>query len=452
MFLPEVLKNQRGQAAIILIVGVLLLVAIFTFNKSKITPKSSGPICPVVYEPETAPVISDIKPINGSGINSQTTNFIQIRGNVLIKTSLFAEHYQELEYRDKLVNGNTYDIYYPEGMGAPGEICIPREIPSKYRKNGGSPSSCDDSEGGGWRIYFPDFGIIFLVYKDALGKPVIIEGIDENGKEAKFYKTDIYQQESELKGIGTTPNPLPDDILTCEGFPSPTPKVSFPSQDKSPDKKELQLEYFLFEEGSIYRGWSAHCKPAIYLYPEKETQVNVKVNTKGELTLTIPPYPKDGWNATAYPDGKIIIDNKTYPYLYYESKLEDKFLSKPKKGYVVGFGELPNLFDLILPKLGLEPIHVKDFKDYWEKALPFSPYYFVGIIDQQTIDFAEPLAILPKPDSSIRVRLYFKALDKKPTEELSLPEIIPKKRGGFTLVEWGGAIKSDPTHFFTCIQ
>ena len=45
-------------------------------------------------------------------------------------------------------------------------------------------------------------------------------------------------------------------------------------------------------------------KPVIYLYPEEETQVTVKLDYAGELTCTYPAYD-DGWAVTAQPDGTL---------------------------------------------------------------------------------------------------------------------------------------------------
>ena len=42
-------------------------------------------------------------------------------------------------------------------------------------------------------------------------------------------------------------------------------------------------------------------KPVIYLYPEKTTEVDVKVNLDGTFTTTYPKY-NDGWNVVAEPD------------------------------------------------------------------------------------------------------------------------------------------------------
>lgn len=215
-------------------------------------------------------------------------------------------------------------------------------------------------------------------------------------------------------------------------------------------KKSLQLKPVTFVNTASYSWWTPSCKPAIYLYPKNSENVNVKVNTTGYFTLTIPNYSPNGWSVLANPNGEIQIENATYPYLYYESQVPDSKVQVPDKGYVVTKEELPGLFDLLFPKLGLLPNEVNEFKDYWTKALPGSPYYFIGIMDEAAINSLESLDISPKPDTIIRVRLYFKLLDKP--MNVVAPDISTPKRNGFTVVEWGGMVKTDKNNPFTCSQ
>ncbi|MEK7502476.1 MAG: hypothetical protein AAB609_03035, partial [Patescibacteria group bacterium] len=86
----------------------------------------------------------------------------------------------------------------------------------------------------------------------------------------------------------------------------------------------------------------------------------------------------------------------------------------------------------------------------WTKALPRSPYYFVGIMDKESIDQIEPLDINPSPDSIIRVRLYFEMLEK--SISVKRPVITTPQRNGFTVVEWGAMVKTDRNSPFTCSQ
>jgi hypothetical protein len=215
-------------------------------------------------------------------------------------------------------------------------------------------------------------------------------------------------------------------------------------------KQDLQLETFNYPVLHSFGWWTPECKPAIYLYPTEKTSVHVIVKPDGYLTYTDPLYPEGGWNVTAYPDGKITSAGKVYPYLYYESKIHDEAFDKPTKGYVVSHKEMPMLFDDLLPKLGLSEKETQEFKEYWEGKLPTAKYYFVGVMEKNAIDAIEPLTVTPAPDTVIRVRLYFEALEHK--KIVQSPEIVTPQRNGFIVSEWGGLVKTDKNHPFTCSQ
>ena len=69
---------------------------------------------------------------------------------------------------------------------------------------------------------------------------------------------------------------------------------------------------------SACREEQAAAKPVIYLYPEEETAVTVKLDYAGALTCTYPAYG-NGWAVTACPDGTLTDDaGQTYSYLYWE--------------------------------------------------------------------------------------------------------------------------------------
>jgi len=229
-----------------------------------------------------------------------------------------------------------------------------------------------------------------------------------------------------------------------------TPLNNVPSSLSNNTYNTLQLKTFSVLTVNPWGWWSPECKPAIYLYPQKETKVSVKVKPKGYLTYTDPKYPIEGWQVTAFPNGNIKSNNRDYDYLYYESKIRTSEINKPANGFVVTFSQLPNLYSEILPKLGLSEKETIDFKEYWEKTLPYSPYYFVGIMNEENIEKIEPLTVDPKPHTIIRVRLYFEALNKE--IKVDKPELKMPKREGFILSEWGGIVKVDKDHAFTCSQ
>ena len=351
----------------------------------------------------------------------------------------FEDRDTHLEYRETLrdLKGEINYIYTPGSPRNP--------ITNGYEfRSGGRVVRIEN---------FAEKGFIFSTRKGET-QWVILKGSDYDDGRREVWGFDIY--------IDVT-KPIPPEIENCDDFAdgtqvipaTPVPTLIWPSQTESPDKKQLQLKYFgvKYEERlqSQINWWSVECKPAIYLYPEKKMNVKVVVMPKGFLTYTDPKYPKDGWEVTAYPGGRIISGGKSYEYLYYESKILDSEINKPTEGFVVLFDELPSLYNSVLPKLGLSEKEAKDFKDYWEKALPKSPYYFVGIMKEKDIEKIEPLTISPKETTMIRVRLYFQALDEK--IDINEPVIeASSKRNGFSVVEWGGIVKIDKEHEFSCSQ
>lgn len=217
-------------------------------------------------------------------------------------------------------------------------------------------------------------------------------------------------------------------------------------------RKNLQLEWFQIQQEKAEYTWlGAWCKPAINLYPKEKSKIHVEVAPKGEFTLTIPAYPGNGWNVTADPNGKIYYGGNTYPYLYWEAAMPDGLIKQPNEGFVVKYDKLGTLFNTIMPQLGLNAKEQKEFSEYWLKALPNSPYYFVGVVPQNEVDEMAPLKVQPAPDSVLRVTLYFKALDKE--IEVTAPKLDTIERKGFNVTEWGGFFKADKNHKnFTCLM
>lgn len=213
----------------------------------------------------------------------------------------------------------------------------------------------------------------------------------------------------------------------------------------------LQLRTFKFIEAKKPAIWvSPFCKPAIYLYPERKTEVNVTVVPQGEMLLTIPPYPKEGWDAVAHPNGDIYVGSNRFDYLYYEAAIPDQLIQKPKEGYVMNYDERSLFLTDLVTRLGLNEKETKQFVEYWVPILPKANYYFVGIVPESKLHEISPVFITPKPKHLIRVTLYFQPLDEK--VPVTPPLILPVSRDGFTAVEWGGIFKQDKDHPFSCFM
>lgn len=182
------------------------------------------------------------------------------------------------------------------------------------------------------------------------------------------------------------------------------------------------------------------CKPVIYLYPQKPTQLSVQVAPNGGFTFTQPVY-NNGWNVVAYPDGTIknISDGQKYPYLFWEGI----GLNYPEQdsGFIVKYSNLDSFLTEKLAAVGLAGREAADFKAYWLPRLQGlkKAYYRITFLKKEQMDEIAPLALSVKPNSVIRVMMTAKGLDAP--ENLTQQELpVPAKRLGFTLVEWGGTI------------
>ena len=67
-----------------------------------------------------------------------------------------------------------------------------------------------------------------------------------------------------------------------------------------------------------------------------------------------------------------------------------------------------------------------------------SEYWLIAFMDEKIFNEIASLDVKPHPDTIIRVFITATALDAP--VDLPAPEIIGKKRQGFTVVEWGGAV------------
>ena len=176
-------------------------------------------------------------------------------------------------------------------------------------------------------------------------------------------------------------------------------------------------------------------KPMIYLYPEEKTEVEVKLKNKKLLTTTYPKY-KDGWKVVADTDGTLVdVDSgREYYGLYWEGKNYTKI--NMKKGFVVKGTDSIKFLEEKLNELGLTDKEAEEFIVYWLPKLEENKYNYIYFAQTKEVNEYMPLEINPKPDSIIRVLMYYKPLNKKiSVKEQKIKQI---QRHGFTVVEWGG--------------
>jgi hypothetical protein len=181
-------------------------------------------------------------------------------------------------------------------------------------------------------------------------------------------------------------------------------------------------------------------KPIIYLYPKKPIDISIQINMKNsninKFTVVYPKFNKENntWNVHAKPNGDIIINDRTYPYLFWEA--QSYVTDEINEGFIVKDEDSEKFLEEKLKILGLNDKESTDFITFW---LPILLANKLSVCTFQSKEYYEnfELKIEPKPDSLIRIFLAIKKL-KAPIniKEQKLEKI---ERKGYTVVEWGGS-------------
>jgi len=176
-------------------------------------------------------------------------------------------------------------------------------------------------------------------------------------------------------------------------------------------------------------------KPVIYLYPEVEQRVSVRLDYDGELLHTYPAYGPEGWDVLAQPNGDLVDigTGRTHYCLFWEGV--DDYQHEIDTGFVVLGADTAAFLENALAQLGLTDREANEFIIYWLPRMERNAY---NLIHFETDAYNErvPLNVTPPPDTMIRVLMVFKGLRRPVVIEpqtLEAPE-----RCGFTVVEWGG--------------
>jgi hypothetical protein len=179
-------------------------------------------------------------------------------------------------------------------------------------------------------------------------------------------------------------------------------------------------------------------KPVIYLYPNREQNITVKLGLKGKLAFTWPEINADNtWKVRAQPDGTLFNEREEdYPYLFWDGVQDDMSYIKQDEGFLVKQSGLARFMREKLLILGINARERADFITYWVPRMTGSEYYFIRF-ETTAYSKAVPLTVVPKPESMQRVFMVFKraAGNYKYTEQ----ELTPFKRKGYTVIEWGGS-------------
>jgi len=176
----------------------------------------------------------------------------------------------------------------------------------------------------------------------------------------------------------------------------------------------------------------------LYLYPEKETLVDIKVNLPAKILDAQPTYKENGWQVLAQPNGKLTTnDGEVFDKISYLYSTDSE---SPDYGLIVKREELGQILPAYAEMIGLQGQEVVDFTSFWLESLGDSPYYLVSHFDQNQSKAMMPLEINPKPDVLIQTIMYFQLLEKPIEVKPPVFENV-LERFGFTAVDWSGIIE-----------
>lgn len=177
-------------------------------------------------------------------------------------------------------------------------------------------------------------------------------------------------------------------------------------------------------------------KPIIYLYPEQETEVTVKLKYPEKLTCTYPKY-ENSWNVIAKSNGDLMDLNtgRNLYALYWEGINTTK--ANEDEGFIIKGKDTITFLEEKLAILGLTEREANEFIMYWLPQMESNEYNFIRFATIEEINENMPLEISPKPDNLIRVMMEWKPLAE--IKEIQEQKLITPIRDGFTVVEWGGS-------------
>lgn len=202
-----------------------------------------------------------------------------------------------------------------------------------------------------------------------------------------------------------------------------------------------------YEKYKDYTPSRAVGKPIIYLYPEKEIDLHLKLNLDGKIGYTYPKIKNNSWQVKAYPSGRLVEkESKRELYsIFWDGQMN--FKDEYNDGFIVKSENLESFFEDKLSHIGLNYKEMQEFIVYWAPRMKANKTNFIRFSFKEYQSKAK-LKLSPiEPETSIRFLMMYKNADNK-NANMDAKDIVEQKlpsfeRKGFTLVEWGGTNLDD---------
>jgi hypothetical protein len=151
-------------------------------------------------------------------------------------------------------------------------------------------------------------------------------------------------------------------------------------------------------------GHGAMGKPNLYISGPAGAQISVQIKLARESTLlaAVPIYGANGWTGTLQKNGTIQSQDVTYPYFFYDLRMDETSLQS-EAGFCVSQDKLIQKLAEVLQEKGFRPNEVRDFQEYWSVKMPPSEKYCVFPQENDEMDTLAKLQISPSPDKVTRI-------------------------------------------------
>lgn len=187
--------------------------------------------------------------------------------------------------------------------------------------------------------------------------------------------------------------------------------------------------------------------PFVYLYNAPDGEVAVTLDSTLDRFTAEPSFTRSaGWDVSII-NGELLVENQRVDHLYYELELPRIELTRNGRNFDSRKALVSYLNESdFLTRLGLSEIEKANSLGYINEAVyaePESNYYYLTVLDEETIRDTSSLQVIPAPETM--VRQYFAVYPTRVPVTTSGDFVFPKtvEPSGFMVKETGEFLLND---------